>query len=68
MMQDSLLPLEEKIAHLNRVVDDLSEVVAKQASQIDILSRRVGLLMERAAESISENGSTPLGDQLPPHW
>jgi SlyX protein len=68
MMQDNLLSLEEKIAHLTRMVDDLSEIVARQADQIDLLSRRVGLLMERAAEGMADNGTIPLTDQRPPHW
>ena len=68
MMQDNLLSLEEKIAYLTRIVDDLSEIVAKQADQIDLVSRRVGLLMERAAEGMADNGTIPLTDQRPPHW
>lgn len=60
---------EEEIAHLRRTVDDLSEVVARQTREIEQLSRRVGLLLERAAEAEAEAGGTvPLADQRPPHW
>lgn len=60
---------EERIAHLTRTVDDLSEVVAAQARQIDVLERRVAMLMQRAAEAEVEAGGTvPLADQRPPHW
>ena len=60
---------EEEIAHLRRTVDDLSEVVARQTREIEQLSRRVGLLLERAAEGEAEAGGTvPLADQRPPHW
>lgn len=59
---------EEELAHLRRAVDDLSEVVARQAREIERLSRRVGLLMEREAEREAEGGTIPLADQRPPHW
>jgi len=42
--------LEERVAHLMRAVEDLSDVVARQATEIAGLERRVRLLMERAAE------------------
>ncbi|MEL6586066.1 MAG: SlyX family protein [Pseudomonadota bacterium] len=60
---------EERIAHLTRVVEDLSDVVARQADEIATLERRVRLLMERAAEAeAAESGGIPLADQRPPHW
>jgi SlyX protein len=60
--------LEERIAHLMRTVDELSEVVAKQAVEIERLNRRVGLLMEREAAREAEGGTIPLADQRPPHY
>lgn len=60
--------LEERIAHLTRSFDDLSDVVARQAREIERLSLRVGLLMEREAEREAEGGGVPLADQRPPHW
>lgn len=61
--------LEERIAHLTRMVEDLSDVVVTQSREIDRLSRRVGLLMDREAEREAEaGGSIPLADQRPPHW
>ena len=62
------LRLEEAMAHLTRVVEDLSEVVARQEREIARLGRRVGLLMEREAEREAEGGTIPLADQRPPHW
>ena len=61
--------LEESLAHLTRVVDDLSEVVARQDGEITRLTKRVGMLMEREAErELEQGGSVPLGDEKPPHW
>lgn len=65
---DKLQALEERIAHLQRTVEDLSDVVTRQATEIRALSRRVGLLMEREAEREAEGGTIPLADQRPPHW
>lgn len=61
--------LEEKLAHLVRTVDDLSDVVAAQATEIDRLTRRVAMLMEREASREMENsGGVVLGDERPPHY
>ncbi|MEO0655630.1 MAG: SlyX family protein [Pseudomonadota bacterium] len=61
--------LEEQIAHLNRTVDELSDIVAKQSVEIDRLTHRVRMLMEREAErELDAGGTVPLADQKPPHW
>lgn len=61
--------LEERIAHLIRQVEELSEVVARQQGELDRLTRRVALLMEREADREYEaGGAVPLADQKPPHW
>ncbi|MEL7098395.1 MAG: SlyX family protein [Pseudomonadota bacterium] len=61
--------LEEKIAHLERQVADLSDVAARQAGEIDVLTRRVAMLMQREAERESEaTGGIVLGDERPPHY
>lgn len=58
---------EERIAHLTRAVDDLSDVVARQAKELDRLTRLVGLLAEREAEREGMGGS-PEANVKPPHW
>ena len=61
--------LEEKIAHLTRAVDDLSDVVARQATALALAERRIAMLMEReAGRDLDAGGSVPLADQKPPHW
>ena len=63
------MTLEERIAHLERVADDLSEVVARQDTELARLTRRVEMLMMREAErEVDLGGSAPLADQKPPHW
>jgi len=61
--------LEEKIAHLTRTVEDLSDVVARQEQELSRLAHRVKMLMEReASREFDAGGSIPLADQKPPHW
>lgn len=60
--------LEERVAHLMRAVDDLSEVVARQAAEVDRLTRRVALLMQREAEREADGLAPPDPGQRPPHW
>jgi SlyX protein len=61
--------LEERIAHLIAAMDDLSDVVASQQREIDRLTRRVEMLIQREAErEYDEGGTIPLADQRPPHW
>ena len=61
--------LEEKIAHLTRSVDDLSDIVARQDKELALLTRRVALLIEReAARDQDGGGGVVFTDQRPPHW
>ena len=60
--------LEEKVAHLIRGMDDLSDVVAGQRKEIDRLTRLVGLLVEREADREASAGEAPAANVKPPHW
>ncbi|SHK27349.1 SlyX protein [Shimia gijangensis] len=61
--------LEEQIAHLTRTVEDLSEVVARQDTEIAVLTRRVQMLMEREATRETDGGGgVIMGDERPPHY
>ena len=64
-----LTPLEEQIAHLTRTVEELSDIVARQETELDAAKRRLAMLMEREAQrEYDTGGSIPLADQRPPHW
>lgn len=69
LMEQDITSLEEKIAHLTRTVEELSDIVARQSNEIDLLTRRVQMLMEReAGREYDQGGTIPLADQKPPHW
>ncbi|MCU0816733.1 MAG: SlyX family protein [Cypionkella sp.] len=65
---DHIAVLEEKLAHLTRAVDDLSDVVTAQRKEIDRLTRLVSLLVEREAEREAAGFDAPPANQKPPHW
>tara|TARA_R110002073_G_scaffold7506_11_gene42799 strand:- start:46 stop:252 length:207 start_codon:yes stop_codon:yes gene_type:complete len=68
-MSTEISDLQEKIAHLTRAVDDLSDIVREQGTLLDQQSRRLRILLEREAEREAEAGTpVPLTDQRPPHW
>ena len=61
--------LEERLAHLERTNDELSDIVAAQAKEIDLLNRRVAMLMEREAQREADGGGGVIfGDERPPHY
>lgn len=68
-MSDRITDLEEQVAYLSKTVDELSDVIARQDKALDTVTRRLQLLMQRAAEQeLDAGGSVPLADQKPPHW
>ncbi len=61
--------LEEQIAHLTRSVEEMSDVITRQQQEIDVLTRRVALLVQREARREQEGtGGVILSDERPPHY
>lgn len=61
--------LEEQIAHLTRAVEELSDIVTRQETELALAQRRLAMLMEReAGRELDAGGTVPLADQKPPHW
>ncbi|MFK7875665.1 MAG: SlyX family protein [Paracoccaceae bacterium] len=61
--------IEEQIAHLSRIVEDLSDVVARQDSEITKLRGQVDRLIRREAEREADMpGGIVVGDERPPHY
>lgn len=68
-MTHRITALEETLAHQARAIEELNIVIADQATRIELLERRVALLMQRAAESeAAGTGGTVFGDETPPHY
>lgn len=61
--------IEERLAHLERMAEELSDVVAAQNAEIATLKQRVELLVGREAErEAAGGGGIILGDERPPHY
>lgn len=58
--------IEERLAHLIRANDELSDVVTEQARTIERLEKQVRFLMDRARAD--SDGGVFVGDERPPHW
>ncbi|MCH2095622.1 MAG: SlyX family protein [Rhodobacteraceae bacterium] len=68
-MTSSTTSIEERFAHLIRTVEDLSDTIARQDSEIARLTARVEMLLRREAERESDlTGGVIIGDERPPHY
>ena len=67
-MMDRMDQAEERIAHLIRTVDDLSDVLARQARELDRLTRVVELLARAEADRAATTPDAPDANVRPPHW
>ena len=67
--QDRLHQLEEALAHLTRLTDELSEVIARQDRDLARVTRRLDqLLLAEAERQADAAGSVAQADQRPPHY
>ncbi|AZY93846.1 MULTISPECIES: SlyX family protein [Paracoccus] len=67
--QDRLHQLEEALAHLTRLTDELSEVIARQDRDLARVTRRLDqLLLAEAERQADAAGSVAMADQRPPHY
>ena len=61
--------MEEKIAHLTRLTEDLSDIVARQDAELSKLTVQVDrLVLREAAREQDASGGIVLGDERPPHY
>jgi len=66
---ENMTEIQERIAHLERTIDELSDVVARQDADIARLKRQVDLLISREADrDAAGSGGVILGDERPPHY
>ncbi|MFL2785933.1 MAG: SlyX family protein [Paracoccaceae bacterium] len=63
MTQDRLESIETHLAHLDKTVEELSDVVNKQQTQINRLARMIEMLFES-----EQKDAEIAADQRPPHW
>jgi len=69
MPDNKIIALEEKIAHIQHMLDDLNMVVFRQGETIENLNNQIKELkekMERLKEP--QSGQEVINDEKPPHY
>jgi SlyX protein len=67
-MTERLDAIEEKLAHLERAVAELSDVVARQQKELDRALDRNQRLMVKIAALESDTGPSATAYEKPPHY
>jgi SlyX protein len=67
-MNDRLAAIEEKLAHLERAMNELSDVVARQQKDLDRATDRHQRLMDKLAAMESDFGPSASAEEKPPHY
>lgn len=67
-LEQRLVELESRIAHHERMAEDLSSVIADQGRTIDLLTQRVNRLIGRLGELEAGWERSPQDDKPPPHY
>jgi len=67
-MFERLEVIEEKLAHLERAVAEISDVVARQQKELDLALDRNQRLVDRIAVLESDVGPRTTAHEKPPHY
>jgi SlyX protein len=67
-MSSRLDIIEEKLAHLEQAMADLSDVVARQQKELDRALDRNQRLMDKIAALESDFGPSATAHEKPPHY
>lgn len=67
-VESRLIELETRLAHYERLAEDLSAVMAEQGRIIDRMAAQVRRLSERLAELEAGWPRSPQDDKPPPHY
>ena len=65
---DRLETLEVKLAHLERALQELSDVVWRQQQQLDAADARHQELLDRLAAADRGDDAAPEQFEIPPHY
>jgi SlyX protein len=67
-MNQRLDSIEEKLAHLERAVNELSDVVARQQKELDAALDRNLRLLDKVAALESDLSPSATAQEKPPHY
>jgi SlyX protein len=66
--EDRLIALETRLAHQERMAEEISEVLAEQARVIARLTLQLRQMHDRVGQMEVDGGSSPQDDRPPPHY
>jgi SlyX protein len=67
-MQQRLIALETRLAHYERMAEEMSDVMADQQRTIDLLTAQLRRLTERMRDMAAGWSPSPQDDKPPPHY
>jgi SlyX protein len=67
MNPERIEALEFKVAHLERALQELSDVMYRQQRELDALRDRSQSLFEQL-QQLDDRGADPTGIEIPPHY
>ena len=66
-MRDQIETLEFKVAHLERALQELSDVLYRQQRELDTLRNRTQQMVEQV-QQLEDRGADPTRVEIPPHY
>lgn len=67
-LEQRVIELEMRLAHHERMAEDLSDVIAEQGRTIDRMTLQIRRLIERLLEVEAGGQRSPQDDRPPPHY
>ena len=68
MSEKKIVDLEEKIAHLQNMLDDLNMVVFRQGKLVDKLNLETKVLKTKLQDFNDSQSNQTVNDDKPPHY
>ena len=68
MSDNKIIALEEKIAHIQHMLDDLNMVVFRQGATIENLNNQIKELKEKMEIKSPQSSQEVINDDKPPHY
>jgi len=68
MPDNKIIALEEKIAHIQHMLDDLNMVVFRQGETIENLNNQIKELKEKMEIKSPQSSQEVINDDKPPHY
>ncbi len=67
-LDQRLIDLEIRLAHHERMAEEVSDILSAQAAAIDRLTAQIRHLRERLGEAEAGWGRSPQDEKPPPHY